>query len=55
MNRKNNKTNGELYKCPECGLHYREKKWAEKCEKWCKEHHSCSLDIIQYAVENNQE
>lgn len=26
------------YACEECGLVYREKKWALKCEEWCSEH-----------------
>ena len=40
----------ELYRCPECGFQYREKEWAEKCEKWCKEHKSCNLEITKHAV-----
>lgn len=40
------------YVCPECGLHYKEKEWAGKCELWCNEHHSCNLDIIKHAVES---
>ncbi|MFA6076572.1 MAG: hypothetical protein WC735_00680 [Candidatus Paceibacterota bacterium] len=57
MNSKNdnNKINGELFQCPECGLYYKEREWAEKCEAWCKEHQSCNLDIIKYAVESNKE
>ena len=38
------------YKCPECGLKYQEKEWAEKCEAWCKEHKSCNLEITKYAI-----
>lgn len=40
----------ELFKCPECGLKYKEKEWVEKCEAWCKEHHSCSLEITKHAI-----
>ncbi len=40
----------KLYKCPECGLEYKEKEWAEKCEQWCKEHKSCNLEITKHAV-----
>ncbi|MCL4392147.1 hypothetical protein M1413_02325 [Patescibacteria group bacterium] len=47
------KSGNPPYQCPECGLHYKEKEWAEKCEEWCSEHQSCNLDIIQYAVEND--
>ncbi len=33
-----------LYQCKECGFHYANPEWAEKCEAWCKEHHSCNLE-----------
>ena len=39
-----------LSTCPECGLSYRDKTRAEKCEKWCKENHSCNLEITKHAV-----
>lgn len=38
------------FECEGCGLQYAEKTWAEKCETWCTEHHSCHLEIIQHAV-----
>ena len=38
-----------LYQCPECGLKYRDKEWAEKCEAWCKAHRSCNLEITAHA------
>lgn len=37
------------YACPECNLRYRDRAKAEACEAWCKAHHSCNLDIIQFA------
>lgn len=40
------------YKCPECGLEYYEKEWAEKCEAWCKEHKTCNTEIIKHAVKS---
>jgi len=43
--------NKELYQCEECSLHYKDKKWAEKCESWCKEKHSCNLEITRHAEE----
>ena len=42
----------KLYECPECGLHYTDSEQAEKCEAWCKEHHSCNLEITSQAIEN---
>lgn len=43
--------NKGLYRCPECGLEYKEKEWAEECERWCKQHKSCNAEIIKHAVE----
>ena len=45
--------NKELYQCEECALKYEDKEWALKCEAWCKEHHSCNLEIIKQAVQEN--
>jgi len=42
----------EPYQCPECGLHYEDKKQAEECEAWCGEHHSCNLEITSHAIES---
>ena len=44
----------KLFVCPECGLSYREAEWAKKCVAWCKEHHSCNIEIIAHAVENTK-
>ena len=44
-------TSKTLYQCEECSLKYEEKEWAEKCEAWCREHHSCHLEIISHAVQ----
>jgi len=43
--RKNDKV---WYQCEECGFFYADKTWAEKCEAWCKKHHSCNLEIIEH-------
>ena len=37
--------------CPECNFSYKEKEWAGKCEKWCKEQHSCNIEITKHAVQ----
>ena len=41
-----------LYQCEECGMYYTDKAMAEKCEAWCREHHTCNIEIIKHAVEN---
>lgn len=38
------------YQCEECGLLYEDELWAARCEGWCREHHSCNLEIIRRAV-----
>lgn len=40
----------KVYQCEECKLFYKEEKIAQECEKWCKEHKSCNLEIIKQAV-----
>jgi len=42
------KQNKILYQCEICGFQYDQKEWAEKCEAWCKEHHSCNIEIIAH-------
>lgn len=42
-------TNQQLYECPECHLQYKDQEWAKKCEAWCREHHSCNLNITSHA------
>jgi len=39
----------EGHVCGDCGLAYEERGWAEKCERWCLEHHSCNLAITAHA------
>ena len=45
-----NKDQGALHKCPECGLRYKEEKWAKKCESWCKKYKSCNLKITKHSL-----
>lgn len=42
-----------FYVCEECELKYQDKEWAEKCQLWCSEHHSCNLEITQHAMKND--
>lgn len=44
----------KFYKCTICGLKYKEKRWAKKCEEWCKKYKSCNLEIIQHAIKNER-
>ncbi|MBO3755444.1 MAG: hypothetical protein FGF53_11335 [Candidatus Brockarchaeota archaeon] len=44
------KKGGKFYICEECGLLYKERVWAEKCEAYCSKHHACSLTIIAHAA-----
>ncbi len=39
-----------LYTCQECGMAYKEKEWAQKCQAWCHEHHACNLEIMEHAT-----
>ncbi len=50
MTHKIKKRKEQLYKCTECGLHYKEKEWADKCKAWCSEHSSCSIEIIKHSI-----
>lgn len=43
----------KLYRCPECKLWYKDEEWAEKCEAWCKKHHTCNVEIITHAENSN--
>lgn len=44
-----------LYYCQLCGVAYKEREWAEKCEVWCREHKgSCNLEIIEHAVNDGK-
>ena len=48
--RKVRKEKKTLYVCEECGFAYEQKKWAEKCQRWCHKHQSCNLEIMQHGV-----
>lgn len=40
-----------LYRCAECGLHYRDRATAQECEDYCREHNACNTDITVQAVD----
>lgn len=39
------------YQCGICKFYYESKELAEKCQTWCKEHHSCNIEITKHAVQ----
>ncbi len=45
------KNNKNYFICEECDFAYEVEKWAKKCEGWCKEHHSCNIEITKHAVQ----
>ena len=44
------KDNKKYYICEECDFAYESKEIAEKCQSWCKEHHSCNIEITKHAM-----
>ncbi|MDY6778879.1 MAG: hypothetical protein SVU32_09510 [Candidatus Nanohaloarchaea archaeon] len=41
------------FACDVCGLHYRERETAERCEAYCREHDACSTEIIKESLEQS--
>ena len=39
-----------VFICDACGLGYADAKIALQCEKFCKEHNSCSPEIMKMAI-----
>ncbi len=46
-----NKNQKTYFMCEECNFAYKDKNTAAKCEKWCRDHHSCNMEITKHAVE----
>ncbi len=44
----------DVYVCKICGFVYKQKKYAEQCEAWCRSHKSCSLVITKHAVQRQK-
>jgi hypothetical protein len=40
----------QYYVCEACKFRYKDKSWAEKCQKWCEAHNSCNLEITKHAI-----
>jgi len=43
-----------VFTCSECKMKYHDEATAKKCEEWCKENKSCNLEIIKYAIHENE-
>ncbi len=43
---------GNYWICEICKLKYRSRKWAEKCEEWCRKNKSCNLEITSHAIKD---
>ena len=44
--------NGEhVFLCDACGFHYRDRKDADMCERFCNLNHSCSEEITAKSIE----
>lgn len=41
----------KYFKCESCGMYYKEKGLAEKCEEFCEKYKSCSVEITKNAVD----
>lgn len=44
----------QIFQCPVCGLHYRDKDVAAECEAFCKANNACSIEITQKSIEHEE-
>jgi len=51
MVKKEIKNNEEYFRCEECGMYYKTRETAQKCENFCKKHHACNTEIMKHAVQ----
>lgn len=54
MNREMVKKDNNFYTCKICQLSYKEKKWAERCDAWCRKNKSCNLEITRHAIKSKK-
>jgi hypothetical protein len=45
-----NFNNRIVFKCMKCGWMYKDKKKAQECENYCKEHNACNIKFVKYAI-----
>lgn len=41
----------DLYTCKLCNFSYEDKAWADKCENFCRDSKSCSLEITKHSID----
>jgi len=39
-----------IFQCEACGMFFKERELAEKCEKFCNENKACSIEITKHAI-----
>lgn len=39
------------FRCEDCGFFYETRELAQKCQNFCEEHKSCSLEITKHAIQ----
>ncbi len=54
MAKKINQKNHIVHTCSECKMKYHDEATAKKCEDWCRKNKSCNLDIIKFAVKEDE-
>lgn len=41
---------GSYFECEKCGLRYKQKIWAQRCQEWCSKNKSCNLEITKHVI-----
>jgi len=44
-----------FYVCEACGMAYKQEVYAHTCETWCKKNHSCNIEIIAHAINEDEQ
>lgn len=44
----------KLYKCEDCGLHYRDDTLAQACYEFCTKNNACSIEITKHSIETTE-
>jgi hypothetical protein len=49
------KEGSTCYVCEACGVVYKDKEWAEKCQTFCEQYNGCNLEIKQHGEPPDEE